>query len=308
MSDSMRDIKRRIKSVSSTKQITHAMELVAGAKMQKARAQADARRAYTDYLIDTMHLIAGALKKEESSEFLRPGKGDKDLFIVITSDKGLAGSFNQNLLKFAASEMEKSAGGAAVIVAGAKGLDFFKRRNYEIIGAFSGESDKPSVELSHEVGNMASEAFLSGAYHDVFVIYNRFVSMISQEPSIVHLLPLTKEELAEKKDEIDTRRRDEIHEVRENHFKDANINFMLFEPSASYMASRLIPYYVDNAVYGALLESAAGELSSRRMAMENATDNADEILADLNLRYNRARQGAITQEITEIISGAEAAK
>ena len=307
MADSMRDIKRRIKSVSATRQITHAMELVAGTKMRQARQKADARRAYTDYLIDTMNLIAGALKHEERSDFLSPGKGDKDLYVVITSDKGLAGGFNSNLLKFASEEMAKSRK-AAVVAAGAKGLDYFNRRNIEILGSYVGKSDEADLDLAAEIGDAVTTLFLEGGIKDVYVIYNRFVSMITQRPSIVHLLPLTEEELQTKEDEIGTPLEEEVHEKRENSFGDLNVNGMLFEPSASYMISRLIPYYVDNALYGALLESAAGELASRRMAMENATDNADEILGDLSLRYNRARQGAITQEITEIISGAEAAK
>jgi len=302
----MRDIKRRIKSVSSTKQITHAMELVAGAKMRQARIKADARRAYTDYLIDTMHLMAGALKHEERNEFLMPGKGEKDLFIVVTSDKGLAGGFNSNLLKFAAEQIGKSAK-AAVVVAGSKGLDYFKRRNVEVLGSYVGSSDEADLSLASEIGKAVTSLFLQGELEDVFIIYNRFESMISQKPTMVHLLPLTEEELKSKVDEIETTAV-EAHEERESHFRDMNVNSMLFEPSASYVISKLIPYYVDNAIYGALLESAAGELASRRMAMENATDNANEILGDLNLRYNRARQGAITQEITEIISGAEAAK
>jgi len=307
MADSMRDIKRRIKSVSSTRQITHAMELVAGAKMRQARIKADARRAYTDYLIDTMHLIAGALKHEERNEFLMPGKGDRDLYSVVTSDKGLAGGFNSNLLKFASEEMAKS-GKTAVLPVGSKGLDYFRRRNAEVLGFYVGSSDEADISLASEIGAEVTELFLKGEIEDVFIIYNRFESMISQKPTIVHLLPLTEEELKTKVDEIGRPIEEEVHEETPGCFGDVNVNSMLFEPSASYMISKLIPYYVDNAIYGALLESAAGELASRRMAMENATDNANEILNDLNLRYNRARQGAITQEITEIISGAEAAK
>lgn len=305
MADSMRDIKRRIKSVASTKQITHAMQLVASAKLRHARQQADARRAYTDYVIETMHMIAAALGNEEPNVFLKENICEKDLYIVVTSDKGLAGGFNSGLLKFAAETMKQSKE-CAVAVAGAKGLDFFRRRNYEIVGSYIGESDKANFALASRIGKAATTLFLEGKVGNVYIIYNRFVSIISQKPTLVKLIPLTKDEMEKKADEIDTDTFTGNVEKKAETPKD--LTYMIFEPSASYLAAELIPSYVDNAVYGALLESTAGELASRRMAMENATDNADEIIDELSLEYNRARQGAITQEITEIVSGAEAIK
>ena len=307
MADSMRDIKRRIKSVTSTKQITHAMQLVASAKLRHARQQADARRAYTKYVIETMHTIASALGNEEPNVFLKPNGCEKDLYIVITSDKGLAGGFNSGLLKFTAETMKQSSE-KAVIVAGAKGLDFFKRRNFEILGSYIGESDKANFALAGKIGKAATTLFLEGKVGNIYIVYNRFVSVISQKPTVVKLLPLTKDEMANKADEIDTNTFNGEAEQNESFAETEDIRYMIFEPSASYLAAELLPSYVDNAVYGALLESTAGELASRRMAMENATDNADEIIGELSLDYNRARQGAITQEITEIVSGAEAIK
>ena len=306
MADSMRDIKRRIKSVSSTKQITHAMQLVAGAKLRHARNQADARRAYTDYVIETMHTIARALENEEPNVFLEENSSKKDLYIVITSDKGLAGGFNSGLLKFAAEIMQQSEE-KAVVVSGAKGLDFFKRRNYEILGSYLGGSDEASFGTAARIGKAATTLFLDGKVGRVYIIYNRFVSVISQKPTIVRLLPLTISEMQSKEDEIDTETVNGEYRAAQG-LLPAPAQCMIFEPSAVYLAAKLIPAYINNAVYGAMLESAAGELASRRMAMENATDNADEIIDDLSLAYNRARQGAITQEITEIVSGAEAIK
>lgn len=305
MADSMRDIKRRIKSVTSTKQITHAMQLVASAKLRKARSLADARRAYTNYIIETMHMIAGALGNEEPNAFLKPNTCEKDLYIVVTSDKGLAGGFNSGLLKFAKEIMDKSKE-CAVVVAGAKGLDFFKRRNYEILGSYVGESDEASFALASSIGKAATTLFLEGKVGNVYVIYNRFVSVISQKPTIVKLIPLSRDEMMHKGDEIDTDTFTGNVVPSSGTFGDEKVNYMIFEPSASRIAEKLIPSYIDNAIYGALLESAAGELASRRMAMENATDNANEIIDELSLDYNRARQGAITQEITEIVSGANA--
>ncbi len=305
MADSMRDIKRRIKSVTSTKQITHAMQLVAGAKLRSARNKADARRAYTNYVIETMHMIATALEREETNAFLKSNSCKKDLYIVVTSDKGLAGGFNSNLLKFTAEAMEQSEE-VAVVVSGTKGLDYFKRRNYEILGSYIGESDEASLATARSIGMAATTLFLDGKVGNVYIMYNRFVSVISQKPTMIKLLPLTKEEMEKKADEIDTETFTGEYHSETSLFGEGTTKNMIFEPSAEYLANMLIPAYIDNAVYGALLESAAGELASRRMAMENATDNADEIIADLSLAYNRARQGAITQEITEIVSGANA--
>lgn len=306
MADSMRDIKRRIKSVTSTKQITHAMQLVASAKLRHARNLADARRAYTDYIIGTMHIIAAALKYEEPSEFLKKNDCKKDLYVVITSDKGLAGGFNSGLLKFAMEQMEKSEE-KAVLVSGSKGLDFFRRRNFEILGSYVGDSDEASFAGAQKIGKAVTSLFLDGKVGNVYIVYNRFISVISQKPSIVKLLPISAEEMETKADEIDTVTKSKDYSGNAEPWANPASN-MIFEPNASYFASKLIPSYIDDAVYGALLESSAGELASRRMAMENATDNADEIIGDLSLAYNRARQGAITQEITEIVSGAEAIK
>ena len=306
MADSMRDIKRRIKSVSSTKQITHAMQLVASAKLRHARNRADARRAYTNYIIETMHMIACALENEEPNVFLEDNGCKKDLYIVVTSDKGLAGGFNSGLLKFAAETMQQSEE-KAVAVSGAKGLDFFKRRNYEILGSYIGDSDEADFSTAARIGKAATTLFLDGKVGGVYIIYNRFVSVISQKPTMVRLLPLTVDEMLNKADEIDTETARGSYKA-ESGVLPVPAQCMIFEPSATYLAAKLIPSYINNAVYGALLESAAGELASRRMAMENATDNADEIIDDLSLAYNRARQGAITQEITEIVSGAEAIK
>lgn len=305
MADSMRDIKRRIKSVTSTKQITHAMQLVASAKLRNARTKADARRAYTNYVIETMHMIAGALEREEPNAFLKENGCEKDLYIVITSDKGLAGGFNSGLLKFTAEAMQQSKE-CAVMVSGAKGLDYFKRRNYEILGSYIGNSDEADFGTASRMGKAATTLFLDGKVGNIYIMYNRFVSVISQKPTMIKLLPLSREELATKADEIDTETAAGEYRPESGLFGNEPAKNMIFEPSAAYLANMLIPSYIDNAVYGALLESAAGELASRRMAMENATDNADEIIADLSLAYNRARQGAITQEITEIVSGANA--
>ena len=256
MADSMRDIKRRIKSVSSTKQITHAMQLVASAKLRHARSQADARRAYTNYIIETMHMIAQALENEEPNVFLEQNASKKDLYIVITSDKGLAGGFNSGLLKFAVEVMQQSEE-KAVAVSGAKGLDFFKRRNYEILGSYIGGSDEADFTAAARIGKAATTLFLEGKVGRVYIIYNRFVSVITQKPTIVRLLPLTINEMKNKADEIDTETANGEY-TAESGVLPKPAQCMIFEPNAVYLAAKLIPSYINNAVYGALLESAAG--------------------------------------------------
>lgn len=303
MAGSMRDINRRIKSVSSTKQITHAMELVAGAKLRKTRQKADARREYTKYMIKCMKLIAGALKNDSQNTFLTRNACDKDLYIVVTSDKGLAGGFNSNLLKFAGEKMAGS-GQKAVVAIGSKAIEYFKRRKTEILGSYAGGSESPEFDLAREIGRAVSTLFIDGDVNNIFIIYNRFVSVISQKPTMIKLAPLTADEMKHADDKIDSFSAGSTAGTDDKVGHMAAV--MTFEPSAEEIADWLIPTYLVNAVYGALLESSAGELAARRIAMENATDNADEIMDDLTLLYNRARQGAITQEITEIVSGAEA--
>lgn len=304
MAGNMKDIQGRIKSVTSTKQITHAMQLVASAKMRRARERADARRAYTDYLIDTMHLISESLGKEEPNPLLRKNGSDRNLFLVVTSDKGLAGGFNSNLLKFALSAIGDKEN-AVIAAGGNKAIDFFRRRNFDMPYIYSGGSDEANFARAEEIADDITDAYINGNVGNVYVIYNRFKSVISQKPEIVKLLPLSSDEDM-LMDRIDTDIESGEKERRETRISRMHTPVMLFEPSPADFIEQLLPQYVTNAVYGALLESAAGELASRRMAMENATDNADELIGDLSLKYNRARQGAITQEITEIAAGANA--
>ncbi len=303
MAESMRDIKNRIKSVNSTKQITHAMQLVASAKLRKTRSKADARRAYTKYMIECMHIIADGMQVDSQNIFLKNNDAEKDLYIVITSDKGLAGGFNSNLLKFAASEMQKSEK-AAVCAVGLKALEYFTRNKAEIAASYVGESENPQLTLARTIGSAVTTMFIEQKVNNVYIVYNRFVSVMSQVPEIVRLLPLADGGMKET-DKVDTVSYTEGLNI-DSEKVDSLKAVMCFEPDVETLADWLIPKYFDNAIYGALLESAAGELAARRMAMENATDNADELIGDLTLEYNRARQGAITQELTEIISGADA--
>lgn len=304
MAGSMRDIKRRIKSVTSTKQITHAMELVASAKLRKIRAKADARREYTKHMIECMHVIANGLSNDSLNAFLKPNVSDNDLYVVVAADKGLAGGFNSNLFKFAKDEMQKSEK-FSVIAVGNKAIDYYKRNSLDVLGTYSGRSESPDFSLARELGRCISTLFIEGKVNNVYIVYNRFISVISQKPTLIKLIPLSADEMRTEEDIIDTKTQEIGLGVDHEKVKKLG-SVMTFEPGAEELAEWLIPTYLVNAVYGALLESGAGELAARRIAMENATDNANEIMEDLTLDFNRARQGAITQEITEIVSGAEA--
>ena len=306
MAESMRDIKRRIKSVNSTKQITHAMELVSSAKLRKLRQKADARREYTKYVIESMHKVASNIQNS-TNIFLKENDSKKDLYIVMAADKGLAGGFNTNLFKFALEEMSSSEE-YAVVTLGNKSDEFFRRRNIEILNSYCGESESPSPELAREIGRSVTDLFKKGEIGNIYVVYNRFMSVISQKPSIVKLFPLESNNLDQTYDEVDSM---QVEEEIDNSVVKEELNpetapIMVYEPSADALLDYLIPRYIVNAIYGAALENSAGEQAARRMAMENATDNADEMIEGLTLKYNRARQGAITQELTEIVNGAQA--
>ena len=305
MAESMRDIKRRIKSVNSTKQITHAMELVSSAKLRRLRQKADARRAYTTYVIESMHKIAVNIENP-IHPLLKENEANKDLYIVIAADKGLAGGFNSNLLKFSVQQMQKSEN-AVVVALGLETLEFFKRTGTEIIASYIGKSEHPTPEFGREVGKYATELFTKGEVGNVYIVFNRFMSVISQKPSIVKLLPLAGDDLTNRIDEVDSSRQEGNTEAETNDKQIIDTQpLMSYEPNADELLDYLIPRYIDNTIYGACLETSAGEQAARRMAMENATDNAQEMIDGLTLRYNRARQGAITQELTEIVNGAQA--
>ena len=306
MAESMRDIKRRIKSVNSTKQLTHALELVSSAKLRKLRQKADARREYTKYVIESMHKVASNIQNS-TNIFLKENDSKKDLYIVMAADKGLAGGFNTNLFKFALEEMSSSEE-YAVVTLGNKSDEFFRRRNIEILNSYCGESESPSPELAREIGRSVTDLFKKGEIGNIYVVYNRFMSVISQKPSIVKLFPLESNNLDQTYDEVDSM---QVEEEIDNSVVKEELNpetapIMVYEPSADALLDYLIPRYIVNAIYGAALENSAGEQAARRMAMENATDNADEMIEGLTLKYNRARQGAITQELTEIVNGAQA--
>jgi len=280
----MKDIKRRIRSISSTKQITKAMELVASAKLRKARQKLEMTRPYYQTLVRSIREILSSTTGIRHP-LLEKREVKNKAFIVITGDRGLAGGYNSNVIKLAESQIDDKER-AVILAVGLKGRDYFKRRDYNIVGEFLNISEEPQFIDASSIGSLAIELYKDGKVDEVNLVYTRFKSAMSQEPTILKLLPV------ENIEEEDKGPRTLIE----------------YEPSPEVVLDYLIPKYIHSAIYGALIESSASEQGARRTAMESATDNAEEMIEDLALKYNRARQASITQEISEIVGGAEALK
>ncbi|MBQ2618959.1 MAG: ATP synthase F1 subunit gamma [Oscillospiraceae bacterium] len=277
---SMKDIKLRIKSMESTKQITKAMEMVAASKLRRAQDRVANSRPYFEILFDTLNTIANNTE-DFASPFLEKREVKKSCYVVIGGDRGLAGGYNHNVFKLAYSEIEGK--NACVVPIGKKCLEFFRARGVEILTELYAVAAEVSVGDCFTIAKMLSKGFLAGEFDTVSVVYTNFVSMLSQSPGILNMLPL------------------------EYHPKPGdNSCLTLYEPDSFTVFDTIIHEYLGGLIYGALCESVTSEHGARRTAMDAATKNAEEMISDLSLKYNRARQGTITQEITEIVAGAEA--
>ena len=282
----MLDIKRRIKSVNSTKQITKAMELVASSKMKKARERLETTRPYFNAVRGAVSDIVSN-SKGVSNGFITPRETIKNTgYIVISADRGLAGGYNANVIKAAVQHMSQREQ-VSVITIGQKARDFFKKRKYDLSGEFNHISENPQYSDAQSIGRLSLDLYKQGLVDEVYLVYTEFLSTISYNPKVIKLLPLEPEKV----------------EIQE---KSGSRELMSYEPSPEVVLSYLIPKYIDSSIYGALIESSASYQSATKVAMENATDNAEEMIDKLQLQYNRARQASITQEITEIVGGAEA--
>ena len=278
---SMKDIKLRIKSMESTKQITKAMEMVAASKLRRAQERVTNSRPYFEILFDTLNTIANNTE-DFSSPYLEQREVKKTCFVVIGGDRGLAGGYNHNVFKLAYSRMEGK--DACVVPIGKKCLEFFRARKAEILTEAYAVAGDVHVGDCFTVARLVSRGFLAGEFDAVCVVYTNFVSMLSQSPAVLDLLPL----------EYRPRPGDRPAEC-----------LTLYEPDSTAVYDAIIPEYLGGLIYGALCESVTSEQGARRTAMDAATKNAEEMISGLSLKYNRARQGAITQEITEIVAGAE---
>ncbi len=278
---STKEIKNRIRSMESTKQITKAMEMVAASKLRRAQAQISASRPYFEILSATIRDISRN-DRDFSSPFLKEREVKKVMYIVIAGDRGLAGGYNSNILKMVHAELQGK--DAIVLPIGKKAVEFFKNKNYSILTDQYAEAAAIGIGECFSISKRLSNAFLQGQVEEIHVAYTNFVSDLSQVPATMPLLPLKKPEAEE--NEAGSRNCDPI-----------------YEGSSEDIFAAIVPEYLGGILYGALCESRAAEQAARRSAMDSATQNADEMIADLSLKFNRARQAAITQEITEIVAG-----
>ncbi len=281
MAASMKDIKLRIHSVESTMQITKAMELVASSKLRRAQEQMAKSRPYFETLHQALGDIA-ATNSDFSSPYTQAREVRRVCWIVIAGDRGLAGGYNNNVLKLAAAEM--SGKDVTVLPIGKKAVEFFRRRGLPIYSELYAEAATLSVGDCFSMARTLCEGYRRGEFDEIRIAFTTFVSVLAQQATTLKLLPLT----VEAADEPETGKQD-----------------ILYEPDAESVFNVIVPEYLGGLVYGALCESVASELGARRTAMDSATSNAKDMIDTLNLQYNRARQGAITQEITEIVAGSQ---
>jgi F-type H+-transporting ATPase subunit gamma len=291
MSAQAKIIRKRIKSVSSTKKITRTMEMVAGAKLRVAQQRVQSSGPYLDELRNLMRDIGGSGLDVGRWPYFEVREGKRSAMLILTSNRGLCGGFNANLLRLGLKTFEaKAAEGwdTKVYVGGRKGVDLARFEGYELSGAFIDEmKDNPQPSDAAFFQNLLTRPFLEDLVDEVCVVYPKWITATRQEPTVLRLLPIAPEE----REESD---RSEVPP--------------LFEPSPDAILDQLLPLYLRQTVYSILLETVAAEQFARRMAMKLATDNANEIVTNLTREYNKARQALITKELAEILGGSEALK
>ena len=273
---STKEIKTRIRSMESTKQITKAMEMVAASKLRKAQAQVLAARPYFEALRETIDDIVSS-NEEFTSPYLIKRPVKKTAYIVIAGDRGLAGGYNSNILKAVLADMEGK--DAAILPIGKKAVDFFKHKKLELLTETYCDAGDMSLGDCFTLSKKLCKRFVSGEFDEIILAYTEFVSVLSQVPRMMPLLPLKQPENISSGSDI------------------------VYEPDSETVFAAIIPEYLGGVLYGALCESRAAEQAARRTAMDSATQNADEMIAGLSLQFNRARQAAITSEIIDIIAG-----
>ena len=274
---STKDIKNRIRSMESTKQITKAMEMVAASKLRHAQAQVLNSRPYFEILYSTISNIVES-DSDLSSPYLQRKDTGKVLYIVIAGDRGLAGGYNSNILKLVMSQLQDKE--ATVLPIGKKAVDFFRNRKIPMLTESYAEAADVSIGDCFSIAKLLAKAYLEGQFDRIHVAFTGFVSVLSQTPVTLQLLPLEK---------------GAAHKTVSSD--------IIYEPSEQAVFDAIIPEYLGGVLYGSLCESRASEQAARRTAMDSATQNAEDMIADLSLKYNQARQAAITQEITEIVAG-----
>lgn len=297
---SMRDIKRRKSSIQSTQQITKAMKLVSTVKLQRAKANAERSKAYFQSMFQTVNSIL-ARTSGLDHPYLHAGESSKKAVIVMTSNRGLAGGYNSNITKLVMkSGLDKD--DLLIYAVGRKGKESLQRSGYRIEEDWSDIAEEPVYFDAMQLGKRLLEKFAAGEIGEIYLAYTKFKNTVSHEPVMVKLLPV---EVSEEKAEETSGERGLPEEDGSAEGKKAQA-IMNFEPEDEEALNMIIPKYINSQIYGGLVESVASENGARMQAMDSATSNAEEMIGDLTLMYNRARQGSITQELTEIIAGAEA--
>ncbi len=277
------DIRRRINAARNIKQITRAMQFVAASKLRRAQDSTLAARPYSEKIDEVLADVAAVLGGEDHPLLKETGEG-KRLLVLITTDRGLAGPLNTNTIRFVAREITEHQGDQAVISVGRKGRDAMRRARVPIDAHFAGFGDRPTFADVLPLARLISDDFLAGKYSRIDIVYSRFVSTLSQKPVIDQLLPIEASE--------------DTEGIPGNQF--------IFEPDPGTVLEQLLPRYVATRLFHAVLEGKASEESSRMVAMKNATENAEDLIDDLTLAYNKVRQSNITREMIEIATGARA--
>ena len=281
---SMRDLKRRRNSIASTQQITKAMKLVSTVKLQKTKMRAERSKPYFDKMYAT---VTSMLAKSGTIEhpYLKPQSSTKKAVILITSNRGLAGGYNSNVIKTVTGS-DLKAEDIVLFTVGSKGREYFARRNYEIAKEYNEVIENPMFSDAKEICEEVLKRYVSGEVGEIYLAYTYFKNTVVHEPRLLKLLPIQVDEA-------------DIEAAKSN-------SLMNYEPQEEEALEIIIPKYMTSILYGALVEAVASENGARMQAMDSATSNADEMIEKLTLQYNRARQGSITQELTEIIAGANA--
>ena len=275
---STKEIKSRIRSMESTKQITKAMEMVAASKLRHAQAQVLDSRPYFEILYSTINDIVDSTQ-DFSSPYLTARPVRKTAYVVIAGDRGLAGGYNSNILKLCYGQMEGR--DTVILPIGKKAADFFAARKLPLLTRKYIEAEDVSVGDCFTIAKQLCKAYQAGEVDEIRVGYTNFVSVLSQTPATLRLLPLLRHETGKKK----------------------TVSDIVYEPDSVEVFDAIVPEYLGGVIYGALCESRAAEQAARRTAMDAATSNAEDMIAELSLKFNQARQAAITQEITEIVAG-----
>lgn len=294
----MREIRSRMKSIDDIMKITNAMYLISSSKVKKAKKNHTLTEPYFNKSIDTMASILERAKDSEFSFFDKrkniPPNERKKAFIVITADKGLCGAYNHNIIKIAEEKLENS-DDTTFLVLGQIGRIYFKRKSknnpkIHFEEDFIYTSENPNLFRARSIAELVADRFENGTYDDVYIIYTKMTSSVEMEPDIIQLLPLKKQSFSLDKDESDDSKPS---------------SYARFLPDAKTVMDNISPIFLKGVIYSAMVEAFCSEQQARMSAMDNATTNAKEMLQDLSLMYNRARQAAITQEITEVVSGAQ---